>query len=264
MSGIIALLPLLLSASVILFFIGLTRGMWDVNRTVGSVVAGGMAIAGLFYGVSTLLSVVFVSAPFRTPLGRWIYSLLRLILLGLLSLAELLRVWSSPEWLKAHRSSYKGAKKREDIEVDKRSDLAMDALVWLANQLSISQDQDTYERSLLLTNELRKQDLTHFMPPDESWLKIFDLLGSKYLKTDPLEDISAEEMRTVAVLSHCYRIPVIEKLVCPKESMNYCWDKTRTTIGLNTVGLRNPCGHTPLRQLARTRYSYCFAIFLFR
>jgi len=228
MSEIIAALPLLLYASVILFLIGLTQWMWILHPVVGSVVAGGMAIAILFYGVTTLLSVAFVSAPFRTPLSRWIYSYISILLLGLYSFTQLLRIQHIPTWLSRHYSSYEGAKKREDSKIDKRSDLAMDALIWLANRLSTS--QDSYKRLLLLANELRKQDLRHFESlkfQNAPWFSIFDLLGWKHLKIDPLQDISAEEMRAVAVLAHCYRIPVIQRILRPGERISYYWDKTQ-------------------------------------
>jgi Family of unknown function (DUF6535) len=73
MGEIIASLPLLLYSSVVLFWAGAIQWMWSIHPTVGYVVAAGTALAVLLYVSTTLLAVVFVSAPFRTPLSRGIY-----------------------------------------------------------------------------------------------------------------------------------------------------------------------------------------------
>ncbi|KIM31588.1 hypothetical protein M408DRAFT_235356, partial [Serendipita vermifera MAFF 305830] len=73
MSGIIAALPLLLYFAVVLFFTGVIQWMFLVNTAVGYVVTVSAVIVGLFYFMSTLVSVVFVSAPFRSPITQWIY-----------------------------------------------------------------------------------------------------------------------------------------------------------------------------------------------
>jgi hypothetical protein len=73
MGEIIAALPILLYSSVILLWAGAIQWMWSLHHTVGYVVAGGTAVAVLFYGSTTLLAAAFVSAPFRTPLSRGLY-----------------------------------------------------------------------------------------------------------------------------------------------------------------------------------------------
>jgi Family of unknown function (DUF6535) len=80
MGELIAALPLLLYSSVVLFWAGAIQWMWSLHHIVGYVVAGGTAIAVLFYLSTTLLGAIFVSSPFRTPLSRGFYWLpLRLI-----------------------------------------------------------------------------------------------------------------------------------------------------------------------------------------
>jgi hypothetical protein len=76
MSELIAALPLVLHASVALFWAGLTLWIWSVHHIVGYVVAGGTAVAALFYASTTLLAAIDVSVPFRTPLSRGFYWLL--------------------------------------------------------------------------------------------------------------------------------------------------------------------------------------------
>ncbi|KIM20657.1 hypothetical protein M408DRAFT_30178 [Serendipita vermifera MAFF 305830] len=73
MDEIIASLPLLLYSSVALFWIGAMQWMYKLHSTVGSIVAGGTAMAVLFYVSTTLIAAVYVSAPFKTPLSRGIY-----------------------------------------------------------------------------------------------------------------------------------------------------------------------------------------------
>jgi hypothetical protein len=89
MAEIIAALPLLLYCSVILFWAGMIQWMWDINHIVAYVVAGTTALAVLFYFTTTILSTVYVSAPFRTPLSRglfWIYRLSVSLVYNFLSL----------------------------------------------------------------------------------------------------------------------------------------------------------------------------------
>ena len=73
MEQIIAALPLLLYSSVALFWAGSVQWIWSIHPTVGAVVVGGIALAGLFYASTTLLAAIYVSAPFRTPLSRALY-----------------------------------------------------------------------------------------------------------------------------------------------------------------------------------------------
>lgn len=72
MGEIIAALPLLLYVSLILFFCGLTRGVWSMHTTVVGIVPGGMLLRILFYGMTTMLSVFFPISPYGAPIVRWI------------------------------------------------------------------------------------------------------------------------------------------------------------------------------------------------
>jgi hypothetical protein len=147
MSEIIAALPLLLYFSVILFFAGLIVWMWVTNHAVGAVVAGGTAVAVLFYVASTMIAAAFVSAPFRTPLSQWIYSLFFLPFSALHWLLSAMRVSTIPSWVRTRHALYTTSYRREDQAVEERDTLGKEALIWLANQLSIS--QDSYSRLLL-------------------------------------------------------------------------------------------------------------------
>jgi Family of unknown function (DUF6535) len=219
MSEIIAALPLLLYFSVILFFAGLILWMWVTNHAVGAVVAGGTAIAVLFYIASTMIAVAFVSAPFRTPLSRGIYSLFYLPFPALYWLMSVMRIPTIPSWIKTRHTLYTTSYRREDQAVEDRKTLGRDALIWLANQLSIS--QDSYRRLLFLVGELPSLKVEHlpsFDPTEASWYRIFDLLGWGYLGGNfSVILIKEERRRGMEILQRCYKVPVIQKLVDPVE-----------------------------------------------
>ena len=225
MSEIIAALPLLIYCSVALFFAGLIVWMLAVHQIVGLVTVGGSALAVAFYGISTVLSVLFVSAPFRTPLGRWIHSSVLLFSSLAYHIAHFLKLPFIPTWLTEHGNAYALSRRREDIEVDKRPELGMRALVWLASQLSVS--QDSYDRLLLLVGELPnlKREIASFPGfSDAPWFSIFDLLGRKNLKNDQNDAISPQEMEAFAILTQCYRIPEIHEIVSPNGLTPYSTD----------------------------------------
>ncbi|CCA71756.1 hypothetical protein PIIN_05691 [Serendipita indica DSM 11827] len=67
---IISILPLLIFASLFLLFIGLVEWLWHIHRKIAWVVIAGIVVAGLFYIVSHIISMLDVSAPFRTPISR--------------------------------------------------------------------------------------------------------------------------------------------------------------------------------------------------
>jgi hypothetical protein len=216
MGDIISALPLLLYCSVILFFGGLALWMWEVNNVVGLVVVGGAALAVLFYGISTFLAVVFVSAPFRTPIGRWIYSSARLFFSSIYHLTSSLRVPLIPTWLEKRNLTSAMSRRREDVEVEKRPGMGLAALVWLANELAVS--QDSYDRLLLLIGELPKLKAEISWFPgflEAPWYIIFDLLGWKNLQNTGEETITPHDLDAFGVLAPCYRIPEIHEIISP-------------------------------------------------
>lgn len=220
MNEVIAALPLLLYFSVILFFAGLILWMWTVNYIVGTVIATGAGVAVLFYATSTLVAVAFVSAPFRTPLSRWIYSLSRLPFSFIYRILRIAHVTTVPEWLEQAHRSFTIAYKREDEAVKTRVGLARDALVWLAGHLSIS--QDSYRRLLLLAGELPNlEHMPSFTRAEGDWYTIFDLLGWKYLSPNHVDNITTEDIEGMAVLQRCCMLPAVQKLVSPSPQIPY-------------------------------------------
>lgn len=247
MGEIIAALPILLYCSVILFLIGLIIWLSNTHQAVGAIVTVGTGLAVSFYAIFTMIGIVFVSAPFRTPLTRWLYSLSQLPFFLLYPLTKPLRkheaeAGSGPEsrtnnpksselsqsrlqmtvsWLEKRAFAYSIARKRDDLAVNANDDLGKNALVWLANQISIS--VDSYRRLLLLVGELPglNKASPSFDPSEAPWYSIFDTLGASFFSSVRYGNITPENMRNIGVLQRCHAIPAVEKLVKPAPEIIY-------------------------------------------
>ncbi|CCA71749.2 hypothetical protein PIIN_05684 [Serendipita indica DSM 11827] len=68
----ISLLPLLIYISLFLFFVGLSEWLQHIHRHIAGVVLTGVVIAGLLYITTHAISILDVSAPFRTPISRYL------------------------------------------------------------------------------------------------------------------------------------------------------------------------------------------------
>jgi hypothetical protein len=69
--GIITTISLLIQIALLLFFIGLGYLLWDTPNKIKLVIVTLMSITGLFYVVTTFLSMVFPACPLQTPLTIW-------------------------------------------------------------------------------------------------------------------------------------------------------------------------------------------------
>lgn len=226
MGEVIAALPLLLYCSVILFFIGLVQWMWNVHPFVGAIVSVGAGIAALFYGSSTMLSVMFVSAPFRTPLSRWIYKLSLLVLDRIHRLLEIVHSPYIPSGFQRQNDKSKDSQDREDRAVTNRKQLGRDSMVWLAKQLSLS--QDSYKRFLLLMGELYHLRSEQASPLDATgveWGFIFDMVACRYMSNQGHAGVTAEDRHAMATFQRCWEIASVRALVAPNEESNYVMDK---------------------------------------
>lgn len=177
MGEIIAALPLFIYFSVGLFFLGVIQWMLYLHTIVAYVVIGGAAVALFFYFSSTLLAVLFVSAPYKTPLSRWIYSASYLPFTLLHWALVAIRLEHVPSWIATRRQGHLNAYRREDLAVEKRTDLDRQAMDWLARQVSIS--DDARHRLTLLVGDLVRWDAVQldFKEFSESpWISILDFL----------------------------------------------------------------------------------------
>jgi hypothetical protein len=70
MEQIIAFLPAVIFFALFIFFIGLADWLWHIHHGVAAVAIVGVIIGASFFWVTTLISIVDVGAPFRTPTSR--------------------------------------------------------------------------------------------------------------------------------------------------------------------------------------------------
>lgn len=209
MGEIIAALPLLLYSSVALFWAGVIRWMWFLNPIVGYVVTGGAMMAALIYATTTTLAVIFVSAPFRTPLSRGIFWVFHPTSSWLRHLLNKGRPGRILNWLKRPilkftpllKSLYRGTVKsktatwlseniiphykatlREERAADRNQHLGENALCWLAEQLPVSVDSHRRLLSLIggiLDHPHRESLLPRFLKA-QGWY-ILDFVAWHYL-----------------------------------------------------------------------------------
>jgi hypothetical protein len=249
MREIIAALPILLYFSLVLFFIGLAQWMWSVHTTIGGVVLGGMLLGTVFYAVTTLLSVVFPSSPYRAPIVRWIYVLIHIILRPLMKLLRAFGKSSSEEASTTPRNTPLGetilaglTRMREMISKLKnfllyipsrfnrstiqgrdqahigsiQKDLISDGLCWLAQNISIS--RDSRQRLLLLAHEASKldeeqQSSSKFQ--EIPWSEIFRLLGTEYSQRASERVLIEEDEKGLTVLLRCLHNKYLGPMIIP-------------------------------------------------
>ncbi|KAJ7641856.1 hypothetical protein FB45DRAFT_692205, partial [Roridomyces roridus] len=69
MHTIVDVIPLLLHASLILFFAGLVAFLLPVNHIIMWLMGGTLLVFLLLYLVLTVLPVIYLDCPYRTPLS---------------------------------------------------------------------------------------------------------------------------------------------------------------------------------------------------
>jgi hypothetical protein len=77
LSGIVAILPILIQISLLLFFIGLALFLFYIDTLASAIAVAALGIGFLFYAITTTISVVVTSSPFRSPLSRGLGALYR-------------------------------------------------------------------------------------------------------------------------------------------------------------------------------------------
>jgi hypothetical protein len=282
MREIIAALPIFLYCSLVLFFVGLAQWMWSVHTTVGGVVLGGLLLGALFYLVTTLLAVVFPSSPFRAPIVRWAYVLAYLLLRIFTRWISLSNNSKSNDQLQGaaiskitehlsntikdliklstyrdffvnllSRFAKSSIQERDQDYIDVRKGaLIGDSLVWLAQNISIS--QDSHRRLLLLAQEASKMDkeqqlMTKFK--EIPWGQIFHMLGAEYAQRAAIGELTEDDEKDLQILLKCLRNPRMGPFIAPGADKEYedTIEEVNTTRVMDSEGL-NPT-YTLLRNI---------------
>lgn len=246
MSEIIAALPILLYCSVGLFWAGLIQWMWSVCHVVGHVVGAVTALAVLFYSSTTLLSAIYVSAPFHTPLSKGLYRVFRPPVVSvrnflsfprrlpwsrLLSqrasdaftsisktvskLSSLLHLNTFLLWIAPH-SSHVTSRQREDDAAGCDPLFEQRALSWLAEQLPIS--VDSHRRLGLLLNRVACIPKDIPLSPrflEAPWVQVVEVLSRHWMQQVLNPAVTEYDYLELDVLLQCIELPYIRHNIIP-------------------------------------------------
>lgn len=219
MKQIISALPVLVVFAVLLFFAGVCQWMWIVNRKVGAVILSAAVLAMTFYLFTTICTVIFPSAPYRTALSTWTYIVFRGIWQVLLIMCALV-LWMMRKipnnWFSSSRFHQVNLVRRDNAIVDynKKSSagrrLLPDALFWLSNTLSLS--MGSRPRLLLLLEEMEILNLEDRSSEPFSkipWTSILNAVGTPLFIKARQGNCTSSDYREIALLAKCIRNPLI-------------------------------------------------------
>jgi hypothetical protein len=210
MAEIIAFLPLLVFVSLFLFFIGIADWLWHMNRTISGIVIGGVGIGFLLYAITTLISVIAIEAPFRTPVSRSLSLLVRDIkdlLVHFFGMTIQRKIIDRTPWFRIQyfwnvhlgRKStlVKSFLKREDLMANKK-EVSKECLLWLANSIEISSNSQV--QLMALVRELVEVPAELLIQEegiiDAPWKQIFTTLSSPYINR-PVDEWTGDEMQLI-------------------------------------------------------------------
>ena len=77
LSGMVVVLPILIQVSLLLFSIGLALFLFHIDTFSSAIIVATLGIGFLFYAITTTISTVVTSSPFRSPLSRGLGALYR-------------------------------------------------------------------------------------------------------------------------------------------------------------------------------------------
>ncbi|CCL99295.1 uncharacterized protein FIBRA_01311 [Fibroporia radiculosa] len=128
--GIIASLPLLLEASLILFLLGLIELLWSLHRVVAEVVTALIVTSLLLYVATSILPAILATCPYKSPRSWGIFLMWELLYEAVMEMGQGKTASSFPEgWRERDMKSLQG----------RRGLLDRDAFAWCH---SSSSDQD--------------------------------------------------------------------------------------------------------------------------
>ncbi|CAG8452991.1 9392_t:CDS:2 [Acaulospora colombiana] len=188
MAEFIASLPLLIFMALFLFFIGIADWLWHMNRAISGIVIGGIGIGCLLYTVTNLISITNVVAPFRTPISKELPVMMRQVLAWFQKIIIiLLSTWhglNGPEQDADHTTEPQLTfNKREENTFEGKDAIAIDGILWLANNIEISPPATSSFIALL--KDLSEVPALTLMDEeklkDAPWDTIFEMLCSPYI-----------------------------------------------------------------------------------
>jgi hypothetical protein len=237
MGEIIASLPLLIFISLFLFFIGIADWLWHLNQAISAIAIGCIGVGFLVYSITTIISIVNLEAPFRTPVSKGLAPLIR----RALSWTKLL-VWALPsEIIKRNEVPYRigwarireiwnnvysntpvlpqSFSKCEELAVEGKEEAGVESLIWLANSIEVS--LASYSQFSILTKELSQLPGESLLRGETihqaSWESIFELLSSPYLGRKSIKEYTADEVKAMRDICKSFSM-ISSGINCPSLS----------------------------------------------
>jgi hypothetical protein len=245
MAEIIAFLPLLIFISLFLFFIGIADWLWHMNRIISGIVIGGIGIGLLLYAVTTMMSIITIEAPFRTPVSKGLALLARepgawprtlfagfpLISVKWYNREQLPRPQIQDAYSNEKPIPSKSFLKQEDLLIEGKKEMSIDCLLWLANSIEVSSNSQAQLMSLVkslveVPAELLMQEKKL---DDAPWEAIFTALCSPYIDR-PVNEWTGDEVQKA--IDICQGMSVIPNALSSSALTAFVWSINRLGLPL--------------------------------
>lgn len=224
LGGIIASLPAIIFVALLLFFVGMAEWLWHLDRGIAGILLAGLTASSLFFFTTMIINTFSVSAPFRTPVSRFLPWFIPYLVRKSHHVVDFLvhsikhhgsedSMRGSTHW-KHSRSSpskiddnspwtfHQSSVDREKKAVEDRDYLRLNCLLWLVRHTSVIPHQRTAFRVAL--EEILKcpiQQVRAITMEDAPWDAIFGLLVEPYAdQTHPLSDHSSDAIREISIV----------------------------------------------------------------
>ncbi|PVF97159.1 hypothetical protein CPB86DRAFT_760725 [Serendipita vermifera] len=192
---LIACLPLLIFIALFLFFVGIADWLWHINQTISAIVMSTICIGFLLYAVTHVIGIIYIDAPFRTPMSKGSAALMRQGVNWIKSIAstfnpsskrdhlrwpQLRQLWQSVSEGDSLTALNFAEYEENAFENDQR--ITVDSLLWIANSLEIT--QNSREFLLILVKEFLELPVELLIEVDliknAPWDSIFTVLCAPY------------------------------------------------------------------------------------
>jgi hypothetical protein len=209
---LIASLPLLIFIALFLFFVGIADWLWHINQIISAIVIGAISIGFLAYGVTNVIGIIYIEAPFRTPISKalavlsreginWVKSIACTFLPAFkkngretIRWTRLRQLWHSIPKSKSFMSS--SFTECEEKIFEGKEGMVIDSLLWIANTLEIS--PSSRDLLLILIKEFVQLPVELLIEAksirNAPWDSIFTILCNPYSGKWGARDYSEEEL----------------------------------------------------------------------
>ena len=247
MGGIIAMLPLLLHASVFLFFIGIALWAYYLHPIMYYICIGGATVAVAFYTITVILAASFSASPFRSPMARGLrYMIFKatsqfmrlLYKLGISFWAHSFlheRWYTPPRWLHGRLyqiwSSLEARRDARALEEKETQDTILEetTVTWTARHVELAKQS---------TNRLVHvlKDATPLFvekPLEGPWVEIMDYISDTCLEKADSQELSIDDHGRIRVVLLAAMTDFFRRKSTFDRAINHgTWDRWEPTLKL--------------------------------